>query len=112
MIFFFEQMIWKDKENFPSQLAAGQELKRVAIEPHKKVAFVNASSDASEAQYTNCSKGHDTRQNENLETGSYSQELADKKNSPEKSIALKQDTQRSDWMSVVAAAGLHVMPSE
>ena len=60
-------MIWKGKENFPSQLTAGQELKRVAIEPHKKVSFVNASSDASEAPYTNCSKGHDTTQNEILE---------------------------------------------
>ena len=109
---FFEQMIWKGKENFPSQLTAGQELKRVAIEPHKKVSFVNASSDASEAPYTNCSKGHDTTQNEILEMGSYSQELADKKHSPQKSIALKPDTQRGDWMSVVAAAGLHVMPSE
>jgi hypothetical protein len=105
-------MIWKDKENFPSQLAAGQELKRVAIEPHKKVSFVNASSDASEAPYTNCSKGHGTRQNENLEMGSYAEELADKKHVPQKSMALKPDTQSGDWMSVVAAAGLHVMPSE
>ena len=67
--FFFEQMIWKDKENFPSQLAAGQELKRVATEPHKKVSFGNASSDASEAPYTNCNKGHVARQKEILKMG-------------------------------------------